>query len=381
MAATVLVPVRYQSRQIRACIQEPFQSLAEFRHVLQQLRLERLDRKQRDQSNHRAQAQGREGAVWQPQHVVEELVLVVPQADAVLASDPAHRLGDVEEMLEELRGNVFVDMIVLCQLERDAHEIERVHRHPARTVRLIEVPSVWQPGAAVKDADVVEAEETALKDVATLGVLAIHPPCEIEHELVEGALQEREVAVSAMLLAVDLKYAPRRPRVHRRTHIAQRPFVCRELPIRMHVPLASEQQKLLLGELAVDVREREAMKTKIPGRVPGVFPFVRHRDHIGVVEMGPLPVATLPALGWRSGLSGITGEPLRHVVVEELLAPDHPREGLALHGTRVGLFDPLLHDAVELVRLTLALREERIEFVEAGGRAWGKSQANLPRGS
>ena len=58
--------------------------------------------------------------VGQMQHVVEELVAIVPQADALIA-DVAHRRGNVQEVLEELGGNVLVDMVALRQLERDAH--------------------------------------------------------------------------------------------------------------------------------------------------------------------------------------------------------------------------------------------------------------------
>ena len=58
-------------------------------------------------------------------------------------------------------------------------------------------PPVGQRRAAVEHADVVEAEEAALEDVAALRVLAVHPPGEVEHQLVEDALEEREVAGSS----------------------------------------------------------------------------------------------------------------------------------------------------------------------------------------
>ena len=59
-------------------------------------------------------------------------------------------------MLEELAGNVFVDMIVFREFERDAHEIQRIHRHPAGAVGLIEIAAGGQLRAAVKYADIVE---------------------------------------------------------------------------------------------------------------------------------------------------------------------------------------------------------------------------------
>ena len=53
----------------------------------------------------------------------QELIALVPQADTAIA-DVVHRLGDVQEVLEELGGNVFVNVIVTGQLERDAHHVQ-----------------------------------------------------------------------------------------------------------------------------------------------------------------------------------------------------------------------------------------------------------------
>ena len=111
-------------------------------------------------------------AVGQVQLVVVELVLLVPQADAGFA-DVGHGLGDVQEVLEELGGDVLVDGVVQGKLERDAHEVQAVHRHPAGAVGLVEMAAVGQRRAAVEDADVVQAEESALEDVS-----ALRRPCD-----------------------------------------------------------------------------------------------------------------------------------------------------------------------------------------------------------
>ena len=58
--------------------------------------------------------------------------------------------------------------------------------HPGRAVRLLQVAAGGQRGAAVEDADVVEAEEAALEDVLAEAVLAVHPPGEVQQQLVEG---------------------------------------------------------------------------------------------------------------------------------------------------------------------------------------------------
>ena len=128
--------------------------------------------------------------------------------------------------------------------------------------------------AAVEHADVVQAEEAALKDVHALGVLAVHPPGEVQQQLVEDALQKRAVARAATLL-LDLVDAPRRPGMHRRIDVAERPLVGRKLSVGMHVPLAQHQDELLLGEVRIDQRERHAVKGQVPGGVPRDTPTCR----------------------------------------------------------------------------------------------------------
>ena len=83
-------------------------------------------------------------------------------------ADVGHRLGDVQEVLEELGRDVLVDVVVQRQLERDAHQVQAVHRHPGGAVGLVDEAAGRQRRAAVEDADVVEAEEAALEDVAAL---------------------------------------------------------------------------------------------------------------------------------------------------------------------------------------------------------------------
>ena len=93
--------------------------------------------------------------------------------------------------------------------------------------------------------------------------------------------------------AVDLVDPPRRPGVHRRVDVAERPFIGRQLPVRVHVPFAGQQHELVLGEIRVDQREGHAVEREVPGGVPRVFPLVRHRDDVGVVEMPPIGVAAV----------------------------------------------------------------------------------------
>src|SRR6266851_3572360 len=88
--------------------------------------------------------------------------------------------------------------------------------------------SMWPPvgrgSAAVEDADVVQAQKSALENVAAFAVLAVDPPGEVEHQLVEDPLKKCAITHAAALL-FDLVNAQRRPGMHRRIDIAERPLV------------------------------------------------------------------------------------------------------------------------------------------------------------
>src|SRR5215471_21579742 len=99
----------------------------------------------------------------------------------------------------------------------------------------------------------------------------------------------------------------------------------------MHVPLAREEDELTLSEIGIDKRMRDAMKSQVPSRKPGVFPFVGHREHITYIDMRPFVVPPRFPLWRGSGLSRITFKPLGHVVVVTLLIPHHAGPGLALN--------------------------------------------------
>ena len=194
-------------------------------------------------------------AVRQVDRVIEKSVFFVPQRDAVGAM-LVDGLRDVDEVLEKFAGHVFVGRILARKFQRDGQHVQAIHPHPAGAVGLLEVPARGQRLRAVKHADVVEAQESALKYVHAVGILAIHPPGEIQQQFVEDALEKAAVGAPADAL-LDLVHAPRRPGVHRRIHVAERPLVGRQLPVRMHVPFAQQQDELLLGKIRIDQRQRD----------------------------------------------------------------------------------------------------------------------------
>src|SRR5205814_936402 len=96
--------------EIRSGLQKPLQSAIELGNLGEQLRLESLHRKQWDEPDHGADPQRLHSPVGQMQYVVEELVLLIPQAHTVpiLAADMAHGFRDVQEVLEELGRDVLI---------------------------------------------------------------------------------------------------------------------------------------------------------------------------------------------------------------------------------------------------------------------------------
>src|SRR5215472_7907173 len=111
------------------------------------------------------------------------------------------------------------------QLERDAHQVERVHRHPRSAVGLVDVTPARQRCVPVEYADIVQPEKPALEDVSALDILAVDPPGEVEHQLMEDTFEKIPVTLAAAMLAVDLIDTPRRPSVHRRIDVTERPFI------------------------------------------------------------------------------------------------------------------------------------------------------------
>src|ERR1051326_972036 len=216
------------------------------------------------------------------QSVVKEAVLLVPHTRTVVA-EVIDGVGDVEEMLPELAGHIFVSRVVASQLQSDGQEIQSVHGHPASAISLLDVATAGQRIAAIEETDIVEAQESALEDVLPLDVFAVHPPGEIEQQLVKNAFEEGAIGL-AMALLLDLVDTPGRPRMNRRIDVAEIPLVGGQLAIGVEIPFADHQSELIFGKLRIHQSEGKAMEGEIPGGIPGVLPFIGHRDDVGVVE-------------------------------------------------------------------------------------------------
>ena len=132
---------------------------------------------ERQQPDQRADLQTRGPAVRQPQDVVVEAVLLVPHAVVALLVQGG---ANPQEVLRKLVGELLVAGVVGGELDSDLEHVLAEHRHPCGAVGLFEMAAGGQLGAAVEDADVVEAEEAALEHALSQAVLAIDPPGEVD---------------------------------------------------------------------------------------------------------------------------------------------------------------------------------------------------------
>ena len=203
-------------------------------------------------ADHRPDPHRHDGAVGLPQLVVVEAVLVVPET---LLPD---RVGDEREVLEELDHEIRRRTAVPVQDRGDRGHAEGVRRHPAGRVGLLEREAGRQVGA-VDRPDVVEPEEPAFEDVRAVLVLTVHPPGEVDEQLVEDAAEEVDVPA-----AVDGEHLERRQCLHGRVDVVEGPLVRRHRPVRMLEPLAAEERQLVLRERRVDVCERDAVEAPCP---------------------------------------------------------------------------------------------------------------------
>ena len=281
-----------------------------------------------------------------------------------------HGIDDQHEMLDELDLDVGPPVVLLGQDPGHLQEGQRVERHPARAVGLLE-PSPGGEVGPVDGADVVQAEEAAGEEVVALRVHPVDPPREVHQQLGQQAAEE--VVVTA---AVDVPHVQCRPGVHGRVGVAERPLVCRQRTVGVLEPLAAEHQELVLGERRVDVGQGDRVKSHVPGGEPRVLPRIRHGQDVAGVHVEPPRVAAAPSLRWWRRLGRITVQPALHVVPVELLPPDHPREGLTGDEPGVVVHVGGDHLGVELVRLTAPRREHLVELGAEARRRRRRAQAD-----
>jgi hypothetical protein len=132
---------------------------------------------------------------------------------------------------------------------------------------------------------------------------------------------------------IDSEY--RGPGMHRWIDVAEVPFVGGNLSSRMKVGLTQHQAELLFPKSASTRRKRQHMESKIPGGVPGILPFIRHRDDVGIVHVTPMLVARGSLARRQVGIAAPLLQPAVYVKIKVLFGPQHPGQGLPHHIRRI----------------------------------------------
>lgn len=76
---------------------------------------------------------------------------------------------------------------------REHSHVQAIERHPSSAICLTQRASRRKGLGAIEQTDVIQPKETTLEDIVTAGILAIHPPCEVEQELLEDTFEEGKV--------------------------------------------------------------------------------------------------------------------------------------------------------------------------------------------
>src|SRR5215469_10133503 len=106
---------------------------------------------------------------------------------------------------------------------------------------------------AVEYTNIVHPEESALENVLAEGVLAVHPPGEVEQHFLEDALKEGVITLAGGRL-LNFKDGLCGKGENGWIDAVEIPFIRRDLSVRMHVPLAEHQDDLVFRKLRVDRR-------------------------------------------------------------------------------------------------------------------------------
>ena len=166
-------------------------------------------------------------------------------------------------MFQELRRDVFVNVIFTRELDRDTHQIQRKHSHPTRAIALFKEAAIGERGAAIEYADVIKAKEPAFENIFVFGIFPIHPPGKGKEQFVKDCFQKCAVAFTG-LFSLDLEDAPGRPPDHGWINIAEVPFVGGKLAVGMLIPFAHDGIELAFGKVRIDQGEGNTMKGEVP---------------------------------------------------------------------------------------------------------------------
>src|SRR2546421_7023635 len=122
-------------------VNEPFHTALETGQLIDEVGFQDTDGKQGDQSDHRTYFERQFHSVIAMEYIAVETILFIPEFDAI-CPHIIHCMSDIDEMLEELAGNIAICAIFLSQFESNREHVQTVHGHPAGTIGLFQVTAI-----------------------------------------------------------------------------------------------------------------------------------------------------------------------------------------------------------------------------------------------
>ena len=162
--------------------------------------------------------------------------------------------------------------------------------------------------------------------------------------------------------------------MHRWIDVTEIPLVGGDLSVGMRIEVPQHQQKLILGKIKVHQRKGNRMKSQVPRCIPGIFPFVGHRNDVSVQHVEPLGIANVLLIRSGQRMTFMFLGPTVEVEIVVLLAPQHPGQSLAVHAAFI-LTQRMRGDSVvEFVGIGQASSKYLVERSEGVGW-WFRTQA------
>jgi len=97
-------------------------------------------------------------------------------------------------VIDKLRRHIRIARITGRHFDGDLRHVLAKQRHPGSAIRLLQVAAAGQGRTPVEDADIVEPQESSLKHVFPEAVFAVHPPGEVQHQLLKRSFEKVQVA-------------------------------------------------------------------------------------------------------------------------------------------------------------------------------------------
>jgi len=96
------------------------------------------------------------------------------------------RFGYQHKMFKKFGGGIFKSNIMFGNFQRHVHHVQCIHAHPAGAIRLLQLHFARGVVAAVKHADIIQAQKSPFKNIVAVTVFPVYPPGKIDEQFLKN---------------------------------------------------------------------------------------------------------------------------------------------------------------------------------------------------